>query len=63
MRLKISKSKNAASLYVIKDVTVRGKRTSKIVEKLGTIKEIEEKSNGDDPIEWAKSYIKELNQQ
>ena len=63
MRLKISKSKNAASLYVIKYVTVRVKRTSKIVEKLGTIKEIEENSNGADPIEWAKSYIKELNQQ
>lgn len=62
MRLKISKSKNAASLYVIKDITVRGKRTSKIIEKLGTIKELEKKLDGEDPIEWAKSYIEELNQ-
>jgi transposase len=62
MRLKISKSKNAASLYVIKDIAVRGKRTSKIIEKLGTTKELEKKLNGEDPIEWAKSYIKELNQ-
>jgi transposase len=61
MRLKISKSKNAASLYVIKDITVRGKRTSKIIEKLGTLKELEKKLDGKDPIEWAKSYIEELN--
>ena len=61
MRLKISKSKNAASLYVIKDITVNNKRTTKIVEKLGTVKELENKLNGQDPIEWAKSYIDMLN--
>jgi transposase len=61
MRLKISKSKNAASLYVIKDITVNGKRTSKIVEKLGTYDHLLEKLNGQDPIEWAKEYIEELN--
>lgn len=62
MRLKISKSKNAASLYVIKDLTVNNKRTTKIVEKLGTVKELEDKLNGQDPIEWAKDYIDKLNQ-
>ena len=61
MRLSFSKSKNATSLYVIKDVTENNKRTTKIVEKLGTIKDLEEKLNGQDPIEWAKSYIDELN--
>ena len=61
MRLKISKSKNAASLYVIKDITVNNKRTTKIIEKLGTVKELESKLNGEDPIEWAKSYIDMLN--
>ena len=61
MRLKISESKNSASLYVIKDVTKNNKRTTKIVEKLGTLKELEEKLNGQDPIEWAKKYIDELN--
>jgi len=61
MRLKMSKSKNATSLYVIKDVTINGKRTSKIVKKLGTIKELESKLDGIDPIEWAKEHIKELN--
>ncbi|KAF1084707.1 Transposase DDE domain protein [Sporotomaculum syntrophicum] len=61
MRLSLSKSKNATSLYVIKDVIENNKRTSKIVEKLGTFKELEKKLNGQDPIEWAKEYIAELN--
>lgn len=61
MRLSFSKSKNATSLYVIKDFTENNKRTTKIVEKLGTLKELEEKLNGQDPIEWAKNYIDELN--
>ncbi|MBN4062722.1 hypothetical protein JYT33_00560 [Alkaliphilus transvaalensis] len=43
MRLKISKSKNASSLYVIKDINVKGKRTTKIVEKLGTVDELKKK--------------------
>lgn len=62
MRLSLSKSKNATSLYVIKDVIEENKRTTKIVEKLGTVKELEEKLNGQDPIEWAKKYIEELNE-
>lgn len=61
MRLKISKSKNASSLYVIKDINVKGKRTTKIVEKLGTIDELKKKSDGVDPIKWANEYIESLN--
>ena len=61
MWLKISKSKNAASLYVIKDITIDNKWTTKIVEKLWTVKEVKSKLNGEDPIEWAKSYIDMLN--
>ncbi len=62
MRLSLSKSKNATSLYVIKDVIENNKRTTKIVEKLGTIKELEESLGGQNPIEWAKKYIEELNE-
>ena len=62
MRLSFSRSKNSTSLYVIKDVTKKNKRTTQIVEKLGTVKELEEKLNGQDPIEWAKEYIEELNE-
>jgi len=61
MRLSISKSKNATSLYVIQSVYENGKRSTKVAEKLGTVAELQQKLNGQDPIEWAKSYIKELN--
>jgi len=61
MRLQISKSKNSASLYVIKTIYINGKEHTKIVEKLGTYDELLKKLNGQDPIEWAKKYIQELN--
>ena len=61
MRLSISKSKNATSLYVIKSVYENGKRSTRVVEKLGTVAELQQKINGQEPIEWAKSYIEELN--
>lgn len=63
MRLSISKSKNATSLYVIQSVYENGKRSTKVVEKLGTVAELQQKLNGQEPIEWAKSYIEELNKQ
>jgi len=61
MRLKVTKSKNAASLYVIKSTYENKVNSSKIVEKLGTEKELREKLGGKDPYEWAKEYIAELN--
>lgn len=61
MRLKISKSKNSTSLYVIKTIYIDGKEHTKTVEKLGTVLDLEKKLNGQDPIEWAKQYIEELN--
>lgn len=60
MRLQISKSKNAASLYVIKTIYINGKEHTQIVEKLGTIAELEKKLNGQDPMDWAKKMFKEV---
>ena len=62
MRLSISKSKNSTSLYVIESTYENGVHSSRVVEKLGTVKELSEKLGGQDPIEWAKEYIAELNQ-
>lgn len=59
MRLKITKSKNAQSLYVIRSTYENGKHSSKIVEKLGTYAELSKIHN--DPIAWAKQYIRQLN--
>ena len=61
MRLQISKSKNAASFYVTKSVYERGKRTNKVIEKLGTYAELKTRLNDRDPYEWAEEYVKELN--
>lgn len=61
MRLSISKSKNATSYYVIKSIYENGKKSTRVVEKLGTAEELEKKLNGQDIVEWANSYIDELN--
>lgn len=61
MRLKISRSKNSASLYVTKTVYVDKKEHTVTVEKLGTEKELLERLNDQDPYEWAKDYIEKLN--
>ena len=63
MRLQISESKNAASFYVVKSTYENGKHSSKVVEKLGTLKELTEKLNGQDPFEWANEYAAELTRQ
>ena len=61
MRLQVSKTKNAASFYVVKSVYLDGKRTNKVVEKLGTYEELKEKLGYKDPYEWAEEYVKNLN--
>ena len=61
MRLKLTKSKNAVSLYVIKSTYENKKHSTKIVETLGTFASLQEKLGGEDPIAWAKKYIEELN--
>ena len=62
MRLQIIKSKNAQSLYVVKSTYENKKRSNKVVEKLGTYKELQQKVAPEDPIEWAKRYVEELNE-
>jgi len=62
MRLKVSRSKNSASLYATKTVYINKKERTITVEKLGTEIELRKKLNGADPYEWAKEYIQQLNQ-
>ena len=59
MRLMRSKSKNSTSLYVIESMYNNGVRTTRIVEKLGTVAELSK--THEDPIAWANKYIEELN--
>ena len=60
MKLYVYKSKSNTILYMAKTYrNSEGKSTSKIIERLGTLDEVVEKANGEDPIIWAKKYIKE----
>ena len=62
MRLKTSKSKNATLYYVIKDYTdIKGKRTTKIFEKLGNQEHVEERFGKEDTFNKIKEYIDDLN--
>ena len=61
MRLQVVKSKNAQSLYVVKSVYHNKKRTNKVIEKLGTYEQLKQKLISEDPIEWAKKYVDDLN--
>ena len=63
MRLNITKSKNSECFYIIKSVTINGKRTSKIIEKLGNYNEVKLKAKGEDPYAWAKNYVDLLNKE
>ena len=63
MRLTITKSKNSESFFVIKSVTINGKRTSKVIEKLGNLEEVTLKAQDEDPYVWAKKYVELLNEE
>ena len=61
MRLGYSKSKNTIQFYVMKDIRKNGKRSTKIIQKLGNLEQVKKKANGEDPYVWARNYIEELN--
>ena len=61
MRLQVSKSKNSASFYVVKSIYLNGKRTNKVVEKLGTYEDLKKNLCGKDPYKWAEEYVENLN--
>ena len=64
MKLYIHKSKSNTILYMAKTHrNSEGKSTSRIIEKLGTLEEVKEKANGEDPIIWAKKYIAQKTQE
>ncbi|MEG2011321.1 MAG: IS1634 family transposase [Bacilli bacterium] len=61
MRLKISKSKNATLFYIIKDYSKNGKRSTKIVKRLGNLNDIKIMAGDTDYNIWLKEYIKKYN--
>lgn len=61
MRIRKTKTKNTIQYAIIYDITINGKRTTKIYESLGTLDKIKLKSGNEDPIIWLNNYIKDLN--
>ena len=61
MRLNLVKSKNATQFYVIKSYRENGINRTKIIEKLGNLEEVKRKAGTQDPYEWAKAYVEEMN--
>ena len=62
MRLKISKSKNTILFYIIKDYTRNGKRSTKIVKRIGNLEEVKNMAGKMDYKEWLKNYVKDFNE-
>lgn len=61
MRIRKTKTKNTEQYAIIYDININGKRTTKIYENLGTIDKIKLKSNNEEPLEWLKKYVNNLN--
>ena len=59
MRLSIKGRPNSQSMYIIKSTYENGASSSKVVRKLGTMKELKEAHA--DPIAWGKSQVELLN--
>ena len=61
MRLSEKKSGKNTRFYVIRSIMRDGKRSSEVVEKLGTAEEIKKQHNCADPRAWASKHVEELN--
>lgn len=63
MRLKVSKSKNTTLFYIIKDYTKNGKRSTKIVKRIGNIEDVKIMAGNMDYNIWLKEYVKKFNEE
>lgn len=63
MRLSYSKSKNTTLFYIIKDYTKNGKRSTKIVKRIGNIEEVKTMAGNTDYMVWLKDYVKNYNEE
>ena len=62
MRVSLQKSKNRQFLYIVKDFYSNGRRTTKIIDKLGTMSALMEEKNlsYDEVLAWAKEKAKDM---
>lgn len=63
MRLSYSKSKNTTLFYIIKDYTKNGKRSTKIVKRIGNLEDVKKMAGNMDYNEWLTEYVKQYNEE
>lgn len=60
MRLTCNSSKSGKMYYVIRSIKRDGKRSSEVVERLGTEAEVAEKYHCSDPLAWMQEHVQEM---
>ena len=63
MRINKTKSKNKEHYSIIQDINVDGKRTTKVYENIGNLDCLKLRAGDEEPFEWLKNYVAELNKQ
>ena len=63
MRINKTKSKNKEHYSIIQDINVNGKRTTKVYENIGNFDNLKLRAGDEEPLEWLKNYVAELNKQ
>lgn len=63
MRLSYSKSKNTTLFYIIKDYTKNGKRSTKIVKRIGNLEDVKIMAGNTNYMVWLKDYVKKYNEE
>ena len=61
MRINKTKSKNKEHYSIIQDININGKRTTKVYENIGNFDNLKLRAGDEEPLEWLKNYVKELN--
>ena len=61
MRVNKTKSKNQVHFSIIKDITINGKRTTRVYENIGNMDKLKQRAGDMNPLEWLDNYVKELN--
>ena len=61
MRINKTKSKNKEHYSIIQDISVNGKRTTRVYENIGNFEKLKLRAGTEDPLEWIDKYVKELN--
>ena len=61
MFIKKTNSKNAVHYSIVYNIKVDGKRTSRVYENIGNFEKLKLRAGNEDPIQWLKKYVNELN--